>query len=565
MLRAVLYLLSVVFSYTLQQSVSAQTIQKNSYFSYPLSIKPKLNANFGEMRPNHFHMGLDLYTEAKENLPVYAPADGYISRLKIEKGGFGRAIYINHPNGTTTVYAHMNKFLSGAESYLEKKQYEQETWKIDLPIPPGMIKVQKGQIIGYSGNTGASEGPHVHFEVRDSKSENCLNPLLYGISLNDHIAPDLYQLAFYDYEKSLYEQSPVLVGLVKKGSSYSPVKKIELPFEKVIVGIVAKDRSDGAANPNGIFQATLKKDGRRVAGFRLENISYDFTRNLNGHIDFSLRSRGGPYVQLVYQPKFFPLNIYSSTINKPYLQNETIFQGYELEVTDAHFNVSSLSFDIRKNGLVSKQVVTGQQMVIGKQQFYEEGGVQFNFPADAFYDSFHMYVVASNPTNVNEISKAYQVVPSSVPVNNYFTLKIKPSLPLGNIDTGRVVVRRTYKSSVDIKKASYSKEGFTVSFRDFGEFQLLQDLEAPTIISSVSNGASIKTGTQINFTVSDNLKSIRSFDARVDGKWIMFYPRGNQYVYKVDEHFPKGEHLLSVVVYDEAGNSSRISKQLIKN
>jgi hypothetical protein len=176
-----------------------------------------------------------------------------------------------------------------------------------------------------------------------------------------------------------------------------------------------------------------------------------------------------------------------------------------------------------------------------------------------------MYVVASNPTNVNEISKAYQVVPSSVPVNNYFTLKIKPSLPLGNIDTGRVVVRRTYKSSVDIKKASYSKEGFTVSFRDFGEFQLLQDLEAPTIISSVSNGASIKTGTQINFTVSDNLKSIRSFDARVDGKWIMFYPRGNQYVYKVDEHFPKGEHLLSVVVYDEAGNSSRISKQLIKN
>ena len=204
-------------------------------------------------------------------------------------------------------------------------------------------------------------------------------------------------------------------------------------------------------------------------------------------------------------------------------------------------------------------------MVIGKQQFYEEGGVQFNFPADAFYDSFHMYVVTSNPTNVNEISKAYQVVPSSVPVNNSFTLKIKPSLPLGNIDTGRVVVRRTYKSSVDIKKASYSKEGFTVSFRDFGEFQLLQDLEAPTIISSVSNGASIKTGTQINFTVSDNLKSIRSFDARVDGKWIMFYPRGNQYVYKVDEHFPKGEHLLSVVVYDEAGNSSRISKQVIKN
>ena len=263
MLRVTLFVLSSAFSCIFLGSASAQTGQKSSYFSYPLSIKPKLNANFGEMRPNHFHMGLDLNTEAKENLPVYAPADGYISRLKIEKGGFGRAIYINHPNGTTTVYAHMNRFLAAAENYLERKQYEQETWKIDLPVPSGFIKVQKGQIIGYSGNTGASEGPHVHFEVRDTKTENCLNPLLYGISLNDHIAPDLYQLAFYDYEKSIYEQSPVIVGLVKKGTSYVPSKKIELPFEKVVVGIVAKDRSDGAGNPNGIFQTTLKKDGKR--------------------------------------------------------------------------------------------------------------------------------------------------------------------------------------------------------------------------------------------------------------------------------------------------------------
>jgi hypothetical protein len=251
-------------------------------------------------------------------------------------------------------------------------------------------------------------------------------------------------------------------------------------------------------------------------------------------------------------------------LNEPYLKNESIFQTYELEVRDAHSNISTLSFDVRKNGVAVKQVVTGQQMVQGKQQLYEEGGIQFNFPADAFYDAFHLNIVTSNPRASNEISKAYQVVPSSVPVNNYFNLKIKPSNTLGSMDTGRVVVRRVYKSTTDSKKAVYTKEGFVASFRDFGEFQLLQDLEAPTIISNVSNGAALKAGSQITITVSDNLKSIRSFDARVDGRWIMFVPHGNQYVYKVDDHFPKSEHLLSVVVYDEAGNFSRLTIQLIK-
>ena len=148
---------------------AAQSSQSKGSLTYPLLIKPKLNASFGEMRPNHFHMGLDLSTEAKENLPVQAPADGYIARIKIESGGFGRAIYVNHPNGTTTVYAHMNRFLPAVETYLEKKQYEQESWKIDLQVPVGLFKVKRGQVIGYSGNTGSSEGPHLHFELRDTK------------------------------------------------------------------------------------------------------------------------------------------------------------------------------------------------------------------------------------------------------------------------------------------------------------------------------------------------------------------------------------------------------------
>ena len=192
------------------------SLAQNRSFDYPLSVKPLLNANFGEMRPNHFHMGLDLNTGARENLPIYAPADGYLSRIKIESGGFGRALYFNHSNGTTTVYAHMNSFLSAVEQFLEQKQYEQETWKIDLQVPAGKFTVKKGQLIGYSGNTGASEGPHVHFEVRDTKTENCLNPLRNGISMEDNLAPEVLKLALYDYDKSMYEQTPFIIIIQSK-------------------------------------------------------------------------------------------------------------------------------------------------------------------------------------------------------------------------------------------------------------------------------------------------------------------------------------------------------------
>ena len=184
-----LLLVLLIFIYG---EVFAQPKGVPEYFSYPLSIDPRLNANFGEMRPNHFHMGLDLSTESRENLPVYAPADGFISRMKIETGGFGRAIYMDHPNGTTTLYAHMNRFIPAAENYLEDQQYVQQTWKIDLKVPAGLLPVKKGQLIGYSGNTGASQGPHVHFEIRDTETENCLNPLRFRFLLPDVTPPDVF-------------------------------------------------------------------------------------------------------------------------------------------------------------------------------------------------------------------------------------------------------------------------------------------------------------------------------------------------------------------------------------
>ena len=341
------------------------------YFAYPLSIKPKLNANFGEMRPNHFHMGLDLSTESRENLPVFAPADGYISRMKIELGGFGRAIYLDHPNGTTTLYAHMNKFIPVAENYLEEQQYEKQTWKIDLPVPPGLLPVKKGQLIGYSGNTGASQGPHVHFEIRDTKTENCLNPLRFRFLLPDVTPPDVFRLVFYDRDKSVYEQTPIVYPLIKKGGSYQTASRVELPFDKAFVAIQATDRMSGVPNANGFYAAHLKIENEEVASFILDNISYDKTRYLNGHIDYATRMKGGSYYQMLFPTPKMDLPIYKLK-DKNYISLTEMVQDCEIEVLDAYENLSSVKFSIkRKPGVGTVWQKSGQPMAAGEVNIYE--------------------------------------------------------------------------------------------------------------------------------------------------------------------------------------------------
>src|SRR5215207_1863800 len=198
----------------------AQTYPRN-YFRHPLVIPMQLVANFGEIRTNHWHMGLDIRTQQKVNLPVYAAAEGYISRVVVEPGGFGQAIYIDHPNGYTTLYAHLNSFYPALAAYVKSQQYIRESWMVNLAIPSNLFPVKKGELIGLSGSTGGSEGPHVHFEIRDTETENCLNPLLFKFPVPDAVPPAISRLAMYDRNRSTYEQSPQLLALKKTGSIYT--------------------------------------------------------------------------------------------------------------------------------------------------------------------------------------------------------------------------------------------------------------------------------------------------------------------------------------------------------
>src|SRR5579871_797001 len=281
------------------------------YFRDPLNIPISLAGNFGELRPNHYHMGLDIRTEKRENLPVFAAADGYIAKVKIEPEGFGQAIYINHPNGYTTLYAHLNEFFPALAAYIKKQQYKSESWKIFLNIPPGMFPVKKGDLIALSGSTGGSQAPHVHFEIRNTATDINYNPMLFGLPIPDNTEPTLLRLAIYDKSKSIYEQSPKIFPVHKINGEYSiPGGLINSNFSQIGFAISAFDTQSGSANPNGIFQAALYNNEKAVIGFEMNNIGYDNTRNINAHIDYKTKTNSNIYLQQLFRLPGYANSIY---------------------------------------------------------------------------------------------------------------------------------------------------------------------------------------------------------------------------------------------------------------
>ena len=218
-MRSGVLLFTAFLFYSLCSIAQPPSYLKN-YFRNPLNISMDLAANFGELRPSHWHMGLDIRTNQKENLPVFAAADGYIAHIGIRPQSFGRFIVINHPNGLSTLYGHLNDFFPELEKYVTEQQYKQESWEIEIDFEKNMFPVAKGSFIAFSGNTGGSQGPHLHFEIFDTKTTKRLNPLLFEFSIWDDVPPNLVKLAMYDRNKSVYEQTPVFFYLKNTDSGY---------------------------------------------------------------------------------------------------------------------------------------------------------------------------------------------------------------------------------------------------------------------------------------------------------------------------------------------------------
>lgn len=554
---------SIFFIFCLLTAVAAEAQYFNKpsynqeYYDWPVGAVKAIVANFGELRPNHYHMGLDCRTEQVENKPVLAAADGYIAKVKIEPWGFGRAIYINHPNGHTSLYAHLNDFYPALEKYIKEQQYKLKSWEVFLDLPPTLFPVKKGELIAYSGNTGGSQGPHVHFEIRNTKTDKVLNPLLMGFPIADDIAPAILRLAVYDRCLSTYEQTPKTYSLKKVNGVYVPAGgNIKVNTEKVSFAITAYDRYTGSTNQNGIYEAVLYDNDKAISGFRMDSISYAETRYLNAHIDYRYRAVGGPFLQHLSRLPGNDGGIYKSDGSDGVIDFETEKEhAIRITAADPNGNTSVLQFTVTSTGNSAPRpdIAGAKQQVFhpGYINVFENDEVQFYLNEKAIYDSFHFkYNKTTDVTGRN----IYQLHNTTVPLQNYFTLKIKSDYFI--TDTSKVVIYRSYGGKTDYRKAVYDKGWYKADFREFGNFQLIQDNTPPSISPlGFYSGINAAKLSRIAFAVTDNTEEIKKFTATLDGQWLRFTnDKGRNFIYKFDELCPPGEHELIITAEDQAGN-----------
>jgi hypothetical protein len=562
--KSFLFLLFAILCFYADGQGFPQKNYPKGYFMYPVDAKIALAANFGELRHNHYHMGLDCRTNQVQNRPVKAAADGYVAHVRIDATGFGRAIYINHPNGLTTLYGHLNGFYPALEKYVKEQQYKLESWQVFLDIPPEMFPVKQGQFIAYSGNTGGSEGPHCHFEIRDTKTDKVLNPLLFGFPVADNVPPAILRLAMYDRCISTYSQSPKLFSLKKIHGNYTTTQPvITVNTDKVSFGVYAIDKLTGTANPHGIYEAILYLDEKAVVGFEIDSITYDETRYVNAHIDYKTRASGGPFIEHLSRLPGYPEGVYKEFSGDGVIEltDDRVHQ-IKIIVMDTYGNTSTLESSIKK-GLIKETGLQKDSVSYHDQKEFHPGFVNIFESEDLqvvlspkdLYDSF-AFVYSKKPGfSSRSYSGMYLIGSGLVPVQSNFIVRINADKPVPAELRDKMLIKRTWGNKTEVAKATGEGEWFTAKFRSFGNFELMADNVPPAIYGGFKDNSNLSKTSRIIFIPKDNNDGIKSFRAELDGRWLRFTnDKGHSFIYDFDEMCDRGDHELKISVSDEAGN-----------
>jgi hypothetical protein len=547
------------------------------YFRNPVDIPILLAGNFGECRPGHFHSGLDIKTQGRENMPVRAAAEGYVSRIKTDKGGFGHALYITHPNGYTTLYAHLNDFAPAMQKYLKQQQYEKKRWDVDMTLPPTKFPVKKGEQIAWSGNTGGSSAPHLHFEIRDTKTEHPLNPQLFGFDIVDSIAPVVKEVVIYE---AMGNNASFIT--VKKGKDKYTIVKSDSDGCIVVndtvwanapigIGVNVDDYMNGSENTITFLTAQLYMDNKIQCEVRLDNIGYEETRYINAYIDYKAKKQQGKWVQCFFKLPGNRLdNIYSvlnSSMGGIFLQDYTAHE-MKIVLTDNNANSTAVLFYIKQahNHPLRRDINMGDSTIkfgVNEKNYFSEKNVSFTLDERQLYSN--MDFVIKHTADLNTYSDKLQLHYPYVPLHHYFDLKIKPNKIIPIELKSKVIMKYSDDKDEDGRAATAIDSGwYSAKVRAFGTYWLDIDTTAPVIASMQRKNSNLSKARQIAFTVKDDITSVKTFSGYLDGKWICFEQHGDDFFYKFDEHCPKGKHVLVFKAEDENGNEATETLNFIR-
>lgn len=536
----------------------AQNNAPQDYFDDPLKIPMILAGNFGELRSNHFHSGLDIKTQQKRGIPIYAPADGFVKRIKVAHYGYGKALYLQHPNGYITVYAHLQKYAGAIQEYVKKKQYDKESFEIELFPEPTVLVVNKGDLIGYTGNTGSSGGPHLHYEIRDASSRP-MNPFLFGLEVADTKNPIVNAVMAYPSGKDAQvngSQHPVKLRLTKqKDGSYR--SEDITAFGTIGFGVSTDDQQDEASNKNGAYQITSTFNGAEKFKARFDKFSFGETRYLNRYIDYENYKKNKIRVQKLFRQTNNPLSLIVEETDDGYITVEDGFSSvYSIEITDFKGNKSLVTIPIK-----GKMTSVSDSLPKYKPEEYiyhdqgnsiSKGKFSVYIPSESLYEDTYLRVESSGDT-----LKLHEDVE---PLHKNMTISFDASAYTKEDMSQLYIGKTNYNYPPSYYTTYRNGTKLSAKTKTFGTYVLARDNEPPTVSAvNFQDEKWISKNETLECKIEDDKSGISSYRAALNGKFILveYDYKKDVLVYDFADHIvSETENKLKLIVVDNVGNST---------
>ncbi len=555
----------IIYFISVFSSTFGQNNNQNINFASPVDIPIFLSGNFGEIRSTHFHAGIDIKTQGVIGKKIYAVEDGFISRIKISINSYGKTIYIAHPNGYTTVYGHLNHFTPEVDNFVKTLQYQNEEFEINYFPKQNQFIVKKGDLIGFSGNTGSSLGPHLHFEVRETNNQIPVNPLLFNFDIEDKLPPVLYNFVIYPLGRSSHvnqSKQKKSFKLKKHNGTYLLADTNQIYLSGQIgFGIEMYDYLDGSKNRCGIHTLSLLIDSTLIYQHTLDKFSFYEAGFVRGHIDYAEKVKSKKTIQKMFISPNNNLSIYKANKNNGIFtfQDDTTYK-INLIVTDTHGNKSELSFYItgKEPNIEFNELISGNGKLMNwdQENFYENEEIKVQIPEKALFDTINFKYSIKEP-EFKAFSNLHRVHNIYTPVLKPYSLTIKTKNLPGELKE-KAFIAEIQDDKINSIGGNIINGHIVGQAKLFGDFVVLVDTVSP-VIKPLSDFSNLKREV-IKFKITDKLTGIKSFNGYVDNKWVLFeFDKKNDLLfYTIDkERIERGiEHELELFVIDNVDNIS---------